>query len=917
MESLGYSLGFFAGFVVLLISALCLIAWAGDTKKIPFGIEYYVVSFISLYVITVCLLLLGKMNMEYALLLLAMLAGFLSLPSILLGLKTKCFFASYTIICIGGISLIGYACGQKEVSIIIALAPAACVFIVCSLRNYGFYSENPETVNEDLLNRTEEYDGLLEEIRVLADPTVKEMDTSNSENKSDVNGINIALCSPWGSGKSHFFNYLRVYLRKKKEKGLGWEDAFSISNVDVWKIQREEELWKEVNNVLLRAILGMNGSIAYLVEQNLFRAIFQHTTEGKSVQLIYDLIYRNNDAFSLDLINQKLKNRRVLLIFEDIERARPEIIEALLPLLDRLRRMNNVFSLCSLDKEELQSKINNSTSIKNYQSYMSKVFDRNIYLSPAEPRDIGEMLSTLLKSRFNDKSLVPMFLNAFYHRFETPRCMLRTLDALESLERLYFRNVFKLQGLSFDEVDSIDELFKLFIVFEVEVIRCNNPDLLQGIITKGGIKRLLEQCGNDDLANILNKGSDDFSVAFSSLPPNMVLYRNVKDKIIEDYPEMMPVIVNYGCSLLAIAHMHKYREKENIDAYFEYAASRAYMSERSFINKLKDGLLRVEMLTSSHHNSGEEIIDASSQNKPLRKKKAKESNQVQIEPIPAGVFANIDNYIQEIDVLKRNFRANLFYPYQVKFRTDVTHEEYANLLLGMNAFHKTNFLDRNQLKKSLISLYKTMDIATQAHFLRASFHLMRYSNKAGFSGRFSSFLADDKKSIKFIGELCVLYAENIVAYIFLEERKKNTVYYYYVQAYKDCPKLELFSSFYRGIDRALAKKRFGLFKSLYMLVDFLGEQYISPDYSEKQTSSFATANVVKMAEYVYQRICSKNSRGFISDMDKSRLRERGREVVELLRSDFENWKNNSRLNNEEYLIGIDSMISLVKRISYL
>lgn len=913
--------GYLAGFVVLLLSTLCFAPKVNKTKRLPLGLEYYMVVGLYAYLVVGYMIGWGRLDWRGGWIFIAGGAAFCLVPAILYGLKKQCFLWAYILAAVGMIAWGGYACCKDDLTFLVVLPPVVGAFLVCSLRHHDFDKVDNEVLLDDLLARGKEYEGLLDEICILAKPQevgIEDEGKNNDEIKKDIRGMNIALCAPWGSGKSHFFNYLRVNIVKERTEKKGWKKGFVVKNVDVWKIQKEEELWRVVNEVLLYAILGRSGTAAFLAEKNLYHAIFQNTTEGKSAKAIYDLIYKKKDVYSLDLINEELENKRILLIFEDLERADSKILVSLLPLLDRIRKIDNLITICAIDKDELQRKLNREDV--DFENYMTKVFDRRIYLPPIRKDGIEKMQEQLLTTRYNSSSLISEFFCAFPHRFDTPRKLLRVCDALESIEHLYFGRLSVIKNFSFKGCEYSECLFRLFVICEVEIIRTCEPKLLDKIATESDIASFLNKFPKDAILNVLSAKNANQVISYDALPSNVDLYRKADVWLYSFYARIKDVILQNDCALSAFAHLYKFREHESLDLCFMYAFYRQYMQDDNFIDRLAKELNPVEENDSSMQQSGYEgsILPMPELTMRIYETMGPPFSDVKQQK-------DFGDLLMDAKVLEALKGYNKGYPFSAPAITNLYSNRFVKFMLEVFENTKTPLDKKNEAEDLLCELYKTMLVGEQAHVLTPAFYLKNAPEvKGGLDGRYQLLIKNHLELNEFLKKLCSLYAEHVYAYamksrLFLGSLLgKEKLTDYQMQAYRNVNDDRIYSAFVEGLYAASKKKEMSLSQSLDSFIYFMGVKYDSTNFISDEYSTYATPVVADFMRHIYRAIEKSHLNSSLELSQKEALLTTYHSTKEILEKDYQSWLAvpDKMSSKPDYLRGISALLKLLEEIKY-
>lgn len=912
---------------ILLLSLYCFSDRIKQQCDIPFGGMY--VLFLAAY-FGVCLtyeLLYCEFANKSMLEISTLCLGFVFLPAMFMGMKNKCFCAAYLAI-LGFIFSLTAWTYMSESSLFVLVLPLLACSMLCYIMDSYNEADDAHHIDEepviDLLNRKKEYGDIFDEIRRLAWREKKQKVISpqqgdnNKQESNGVEGMNLALCSPWGSGKSHFLKNMRCALRVPVEQKNVWSDAFEVRNIDLWKIASEEELWDAVNDALLGAVVGERKAYLFSVEKTLMHTFLQISTDAKAAHNIYKLIHNRQDNFSLDEIKLMLLGRRVMLIFEDLERARPEILVALLPLLDRIRKIHNVFTICAIDREELQRKLKRVGV--DFQSYMSKVFDRNLYLSSAGRKNIENMQSALLGERFNTSTLIPSLLTTYKHHFETPRKLIRVFETLDGIERLYFRKLSDITNFSFVGCENVERLFALFVVCEVEMIRACEPELLKQIVFHGGVADFMASLPENELVKILQPDSDDLSSTLEDIPSNIRIYRALSDDFYKKYGKMRSVLMDNGCVCYALAHLYSYRGEENFEAYFMYAYEKKYVSESNFVEKLMDAFLK-----KRNEDDELEYHGADRENVPLSNGAVKQIIKQAMSKRKDGTgcmlsFAEMVNIDGLIDSLREY---NSMYPYRMELVTPLSSRNFVSFMLDCCDESVVHENVQGKGEELLYELYRTMHIGEQAHVLTPAFHLKNSKIvESGMDGRYQKILSSSYRLNQILKNLCVLYGEHLYALImssrfyFAGDNVNENLYDYHLQAYKSAAAANYLASFYRGITRAAEKHVFSLYDALISFVHFLGVRYMSSNFISDENSTYATPTVVATMRVVYETIRARNLSPIMDNEQISIFRKECEKTRGILRKDYESWVEHTANSpaKTEHLSGISGLLQLLEEI---
>lgn len=887
----------------------CALYCFKDYFKLPFG-GNYVMGIVFYFVASIAYFIIHSENRTITILELTALGlAFLLLPLLFIGISKKCFLWIKLTIAVLFPVLTAWAIISKHSLFVLSIPMLVGFFLFYAVDGLPIDNkEQNEDPEEDLLNRTDEYDSLFKEIRQLA---------GDQGDSDGIRGINLALSSPWGSGKSHFMSHLCASLSRAEEKSSGWKGPFEVRSIDLWKMQKVDELWQTVNSAMMRAVMGEEKAYIYAAESTLLRTIFQISSDAETAKNIYKLVYNRKDDYSLSAVNDKLKDKRVLLIFEDLERADSKILVSLLPLLDRIRKIRNVISICALDNDELQRKLKREGV--DFESYMTKVFDRRIYLPPIRKDGIKKMQDHLLVTRYNSSVLISEFFGSFPHHFETPRKLIRAFDALENLEHLYFNNLSEINKFSFKEVRFIDRLFMLFVICEVEIIRSCEPELLKQIVLNDGMKGFLSKLPKDEMRELLFNGEQGEQNSLTDIPVQIRLYKSIDDNDKKIYQKIKDVVLDNGCVLGALAYLYMFKDRHEFEIYFTCAYLKQYVNDDSFLENLKRGFYMRRYGCEEIDENEPALYGASLSRSAVLKKINEVINGVADEgSFPGWLFSleNDNEFVDSLKIYNRN------YPYEKEVATNISSLSFVkNLVDCFSGAYRHDTLEE-RLLDYLFELYKTMHISQQAHVLSPAFYLMNKGQAKGqLDEQFKELLSSERYN-HFIRVLCELYAEHLYIYAVSATRREEDgigneyTRDFHLQAYKNASSLAFYRSFIRGVHRAALNNDAYLSDSLISFAQFMGMQYKSSNYVGDVRSSFATHEVAVMMKAIYKTIKKKHLMETLEPIHRERLEKCYEFVRNTLHEDVNAWDSvtsnpDARIKHIE---GIGELLALVEQI---
>lgn len=901
--------------VVWVVLLLCLYPRLKQKWEMPFGANYVVLVLLYFYAIFGYMDFVTGFDWESWWVCLTLLFSCLFLPALFWGLKSQHFGAAYIFIFLALFSVTAWFYAphaEGSLSFMVALPVGVAFLLFYFLGNIVSTSSDQVTPAPDYLNRKEIYRSLTEEIRCMANRCL------NGE--KNAQGVNVALCSPWGSGKSHFLSHLCNLASHGDPESKGWQNSFIVKRIDIWKASEEKELWESVNEALIYAVLEDKKARLFYAEKTFVHSLLSVTVYGGVAQDIYDLIYHKGDNYSVRRINECIEKKRVLLIFEDLERAKPHMLMALLSLIDRLRKISNLVSVCSVDMVELERLLGGGGPDRP-QSYISKVFDRCLYLPAPEPHDMDEMSRSLCKGRFRSSILIPELFKQFRHSFETPRKLIRVFEALESLENLHLWRLTRLRGFSFASLPEKTSFLPILVICEVEIIRACEPDLLESLILNGGLSSFFKMCPAE-IADQLKEEEYDYVNFLDSLPANITFFRKAKPYFFNIYPVMQKVIMDNGCVLEALAHLYSFRKHAELENYFVYAVTRGYERDGNSISRLCE-LLQV---SQGEPADTERLISPVSAPLTPHSGSGHVEPQETLPPVPDSLkneaFADFFKDKEAINYLKQR---NQNYPVKIDYYSNCNTSDFVRLLICGTDTDVMGVKAAEENFTKLTHLYQSMRLSQQAYVLTTAFYLSGSRDKDDdtLDSKYQHWLKESVAHHQQLSTLCEIFAQKLFCIAVnrkvFEREKEHIAYDHHFHPYKRLQDTEQLQSFQSGFRQIFENSSFAPADMLVAFIVFLGTSYRSGDRYASFSSSFATPKMVNMMEFLYKLIQSAVIAHPLTDEQKSAAISAHKETLAFLNADKAQWQQvpYSSHRVEEYNNGMEKLISLLNCISQL
>lgn len=213
--------------------------------------------------------------------------------------------------------------------------------------------------------------------------------------KDNVTLKRIVLIGNWGSGKTQTLKLLRHQLLKAPLPKL-----FLTATVNPWRAQTAEEAMTIIASGFDEAIGGRRAYARSWIKHPL-GAWFSSWKLEPGYGITMDLIrliegdVAGGEDRMIDKINRRLEDLKpatVVIMVDDMERAEPEVVRKLFPVIDRLGEIKNCFFVFAIDPERIAKAFGESgISTEETKGYLDKVFDLRIELPKPHQEDIAQM----------------------------------------------------------------------------------------------------------------------------------------------------------------------------------------------------------------------------------------------------------------------------------------------------------------------------------------------------------------------------------------------------------------------------------------------------------------------------------------------------------------------------------------------
>ena len=312
----------------------------------------------------------------------------------------------------------------------------------------------------------------------------------------------LLLLGRWGMGKTHCIRYLASELSREQhpKTNQGLYNAFmgrvKICKVNLWEYSSREEAWNAIIQALGRTILGRYSFLNSITLNKYLPRIMRSLPGGNIFSSLYELVFlsdRDRDEVLCEQLSDSIANdERIVLIFDDVERADFQIIKALPPLIEKLSRIERLMVICSLAKDELakvhQREINqekdNEFALENLTGYLIKVFDYSFQIPDIVREYCKHFIDIKLEEKIHDNEceLTKTFMNNCRLRFTTPRQIERSIELLMGIEFQYKAVIVDDEEKGNSPKEERRNLLykkKSHIIFLVEIMKMFYPQVLR------------------------------------------------------------------------------------------------------------------------------------------------------------------------------------------------------------------------------------------------------------------------------------------------------------------------------------------------------------------------------------------------------------------------------------------------------
>lgn len=349
--------------------------------------------------------------------------------------------------------------------------------------------------------------------------------------KKGNKGLTVAVTGEWGSGKSHFINYLAYSLRqdiKGDTAGLAnsYNKAFVVCSVDLWRCKDVKSMWCDIAMALSASISGHNAllcsSLVAHVHQMLSKMELPTFTLADSIlQLVTSGV---DDGLAAE---EKLEsridfpNKAYLLVLDNIDRCDSEIVNALFPILERLRKVKGLVTVCGIAERELERVGGKGNApVDNLSDTVLKVFDVLLPLPRVSVRYVVPFMQRTLRESEIDSRNLSDWIGRQSLEFDTPRQMETVVAQLSLLDSCYLSRFYDSYSESNESrIDAAFYMMSLRVVFPKIASILEHADRPKELLSRtySALSEILPWCSTEIEEHIIEDNESDESRGQSSL----------------------------------------------------------------------------------------------------------------------------------------------------------------------------------------------------------------------------------------------------------------------------------------------------------------------------------------------------------------------------------------------------------------
>lgn len=285
-------------------------------------------------------------------------------------------------------------------------------------------------------------------------------------------GVSVVVCGPWGSGKSHFINYLaytlqRQYRGKEPFMADAYKGRFTICSVDIWRSRDTDAMWKDIATSLACAVAGRNVRLYNVWRDGLINVL--QMLRFPAVSLADSILQVVTTGVEGAYSGERQLEARInfprhayVLVLDNLDRCDKQRLDALFPIIERLKRIRGLVTICAIAQEEVEKQSGNEfTPVSRLSETLIKVFDLQLPL----PQIMPDASQLFLRELVHDQKIACPNLMAWIETqqlvFDTPRQIENIIRQLSVIDNCYLTSVYGEESVYKDEMRLCNAVFYL------------------------------------------------------------------------------------------------------------------------------------------------------------------------------------------------------------------------------------------------------------------------------------------------------------------------------------------------------------------------------------------------------------------------------------------------------------------------
>lgn len=323
-------------------------------------------------------------------------------------------------------------------------------------------------------------------------------------------GVAVAVCGPWGSGKSHFINYLAYTLWDRcKDQDLDeiecYRGHFTVCSVDLWRCRDKESMWHDIAATLASAISGYPVAIEKRLRTGVAGALSMLRVPSESlVESILRFVTTGAEGTGMSekMLNERIAfpRRAYILVLDNLDRCNDEMVNALFPVMERLRRIRGLITICAVAREELEKRdVGGVHNLNNLGETLIKVFDLMVSLPSIPVRHARAFMLRMAAAQTMECPNLQDWIMRQQLEFDTPRQMENIVNQLSMLDNCY---LMRLRSEERINASSTASQRRFDAIFYMSALRCIFPGVA-AVLEKGENPMGLLQLARAAFASVL------------------------------------------------------------------------------------------------------------------------------------------------------------------------------------------------------------------------------------------------------------------------------------------------------------------------------------------------------------------------------------------------------------------------------